>query len=108
MNEEKKDPIIEGIKTGRIYGMKCEPLKDNFNNIKFCPDREECSILAEHMTWINEMEDILRDLHCGFCKSESWIFVGITKDGTMVTATTSEKHAKEINKLIDVKQEDKK
>jgi hypothetical protein len=103
MDEGKKDPIIEGIESGRIYGMKCEPLKDNFENLKNCPDREECEVLSNHLTWINEMEDIVRDLHCGFCESPSWIFVGITKDGTMVRATMTEKHAKKINELIETK-----
>ena len=100
MNKEKKDPIIEGIQTGRIYGMKCEPLKENYQNLSNCPDRETCEQLSEHMSWINEMEDIIRDLHCGFCESVSWLFVGITKDGTMVRATTTKEHAQKINNLI--------
>ena len=94
---------MEGIESGRIYGMKCEPLKDSPNNLKYCPDREECTVLAEHMTWVNEMEDTIRELTCTFCESDLWYFVGITKDGTMVIATTSEEYAKKINALIDKK-----
>jgi len=98
---DKKDPIADGIKTGRIYGMKCEALKTSPSNLKYCPDREECKVLSEHMEWVNEMEEILRELNCGFCESKLWYFVGITKDGTMVTATTTEEYAKELNILID-------
>lgn len=101
--EKNKDPIMEGIESGRIYGMKCASLKDSFDNLKFCPEREECIVLAEHMVCVNEMEDLVRDMYCSFCKSEAWLFIGITKDGIMVTATTSEEHAKKINNLIENK-----
>ena len=106
-SKEKKDPIMEGIKSGRIYGMKCESLKESFNNLKFCPDREECSVLAEHLEWINEMEDLIRDMHCGFCESDNWLFIGITRDGIMITATTTKDYAEKLNKLIDKKRKEK-
>jgi len=104
---EKKDPIYEDIESGRIYGMKCEALKNAPDNLKYCPNREECELLSQHMEWVNEMEDMLRDLHCGFCESNLWLFIGITKDGTMVTATTTEEYAKKLNTLMDEKRKEK-
>lgn len=47
------------------------------------------------------MEQILLDLHCGFCESDAWLFTGITKDGVMITATTSKEYAEKLNTLID-------
>lgn len=98
---EQKDTIAEGIKSGEIYAMKCEELKNSPCNLKYCTDREECETLQEHIVSIDEMEQIILDLYCGFCESDSWLFTGITKDGVMITATTSKEYAEELNTLID-------
>lgn len=99
---EKEDPIMKGIKNGEIYGMTCEPLKDSMDNLRFCPIREECQYLQERMSWINEMENLIVDLHCGFCQNEKWLFVGITKHGTRITATMDEEYAKKLNKEMEI------
>ena len=53
------------------------------------------------------MEDLIRDMHCGFCESDNWLFIGITRDGIMITATTTKDYAEKLNKLIDKKRKEK-
>ena len=99
--EKKEDPLLKGIKEGTIYAMKAVALKDSFDNLKFCPEREECKVLQENMRWINTTEELVRELHCPFYESEDWIIVGITKHGTMVTATMKKEQAEALNEAID-------
>jgi len=98
---KKKDPLLEGIKEGTIYVMKAVALKDSHDNLKFCVQREECEVLQENMRCINTTEELVRDLYCPFCESEDWIIVGITKHGTMVTATMKKEQAEALNEAID-------
>lgn len=105
-----EDPIIKGIKSGEIYGMKAEPINDKFDNLKFCPMKDECEILhkfiSENCCDENQMAMLISDQRCYFCDSKFWIFTGISKNNTIVTVTMSEEHAKKLNKVIDEKQKE--
>lgn len=107
-NNGKKDPIIEGLESGRIYGLKCEALKTSPNNLRFCPDREICEVLSEYMEDISDMEKIIEGLYCYFCESKYWIFTGITEDGVLINATCSKVFAEGLNRTIDEKRNLKK
>lgn len=93
------DPIIKGIKEGKIYSGGCQPLQSAPNNLKFCPYRETCAVLQDYMKWVNEMEMLIWDMHCGFCESDEWIFIGMTEQGTLVTATMNEEMGKKVNEI---------
>ena len=97
--------LIEHIKQGRFKVIFCEPLAEFFDNLKFCPYKEECEQLSKELertwdcTWIQEM------MYCDFCERDEWIIIGAYIDDGKPTAilgvfTVKSEYGEEVKKYL--------
>lgn len=103
----KQDYLVLGLKHGQVIPQLCEPLKDMRFNLQYCPHRDDCKWLNNFfetpydvIEQFDAMEDVIRTLHCDFCKSDEWVFVGVTFSGSMLSIPMTPKWGRRIQKLI--------
>ncbi len=99
MVEEK---LKKAIKKGDLKPFICEELKTNPLNLKFCPDKEKCQWLESYLIdpYQNKHE-LITNMFCPFCKSERWLFVGLTSKNNMFEMTCSPEVGKEFKEVIN-------
>ena len=99
------DEFLEWIKSGKVDVIFCEPLAEFYNNLRFCPNREECEYLADFLERDPfKAEDLIYDMHCWFCESQDWIIVA-AGGGILQTLIVTPEFGKKVRDILEQKKE---
>jgi len=94
------EDILKDIERGYLIVVKCEPLAEMTENLRWCPKREECEELYDNAITRIDCAELLEYMHCDFCESEDWIIIAVTQRGTLLTLLATEEFGEKVKKLI--------
>ena len=88
------DKLLEGIKSGELGVIYCEPLATFPLNMIFCPEREECQTLSnafKRAVFADEcILDNVQTGFCDWCDSDMWLLVATDKKILMCYTITKD------------------
>jgi len=105
------DNLLEGIRSGELGVIYCEPLANFPLNMVFCPEREKCQDLEDALSLDDDagnlipssLPDVAWSVQIGFCewcKSDMWLLVATDKK-TLMCYTITEDFAEQIKGEVD-------
>ncbi len=92
--------ILKDIEKGEVNIVYCEPLADMPENLKWCPNREQCEELYDYVTSTFDCWDIIEFMQCDFCESSDWIIVGVTKRGSLLILLVTPEYGRNVKNVI--------